>query len=475
MILNRMKKTLSILVLALAIPFLANAELQSLATIKEGDLNIGLYQLRQQYQLRISNLRSKSMPTATKVFVLDTPTRLVVDIPGVVASKNTKQNIKSMELQSLRMGKHDDKIRIVLDIKRGYKIAHEYRVDSKTGDIVVNMGFAKSATTPIAKKSPAVAKPKPTTTTTKAPKAKVTTTITTVSTTVTTKPAEKAEKNIKTKVEKKLASAKIKAPVVTEPIKELKLTESEEEAFSRLKSELSKRSNDTGTKIITSPVAKTISSAKIPVQEVASAAGTALRKNKFGASKITVPNTKASVTNQVVKKSVSKPFKIEDNPSVATVRESLNLPEKKSIAPVIMMKGQKPTEEASSAKIEKKVDATELEKKSPLAKKSLLKSIAYKNSRSTGKGSIELDVEGETKFGLDQSDSNPNLFVLQLSNSELSNQDLSFPHFAPDNFKGFEVVIPRKTEKGLSLHIYSSKGVTPKAYKRGQTLVIEAQ
>ena len=68
---------------------IAEAQLKSLANLKEGPLNIGLYQLRKQYQLRVSNSKDESLPQGTKVFLVDNPKRLVVDIPGFAASSPT--------------------------------------------------------------------------------------------------------------------------------------------------------------------------------------------------------------------------------------------------------------------------------------------------------------------------------------------------------------------------------------------------
>ena len=477
MILNYFKKTLFVFVLTLYIPIVANADLQSLATIKEGDFSISLYQLRQQYQLRVSNLSSKTMPADSKAFVIDNPTRLVVDIPGVVSSRNTEQPIKSQEIAKLRMGKHSDKIRIVLDVNKGFKIAHEDRVDAKTGDLVVNMGFTKTATSNSSTKNtvttPTTTKTRAITSTAKILETKPESTKTNI--TVSTLPIKTIPKSIESKIKKQLDQEKVQVPVITEPVKELKLTESEEEAFSRLKSELSKRSDNPKNQVMKNlpakPLNESVSPIKVPAKGVATgtaAAAGAIIKNNFGASKITIPNKEAKAEAKPVdKKTTAQPFKIEDNSSVEEVRESLNLPEKKPIAPVIVMKGEKSPE--------KEADPTNQEKQATVDKKILLDTISYKTSPNTGKASIELGLQGDPKFNLTSSASNPNLFILQLPNGELSNQDLSFPHFAPDNFKDFEVVIPRKTEKGLSLHIYSSKGVTPKALKSGEKLIIEAK
>jgi|GEM_PF-6867024 len=66
--------------------------------------------------VRVATKDGSSFPEEPKVFSIENPARLVIDIPGVIADSARSLGLNSKVASSIRLGQHPDKTRLVLDL-----------------------------------------------------------------------------------------------------------------------------------------------------------------------------------------------------------------------------------------------------------------------------------------------------------------------------------------------------------------------
>ena len=86
-----------------------------------------------------------------------------------------------------------------------------------------------------------------------------------------------------------------------------------------------------------------------------------------------------------------------------------------------------------------------------------LVSGVYYRTTTNGEEALFIDVTGLEKYTLKPQ--GENIFELKFPNSKLANSNLSYPQFPPENYRGFEVVIPRQNEKSVAFKIYTEENV----------------
>jgi hypothetical protein len=135
-------KKLTVLIFCILTASVSQAQVSPMAKMTLGELKVSLFNLRSQYQIRVSPSYTDSpAPTEAEVFWIKNPSRLVIDIPGYHHSTARNVQINSSEISSMRSGVHKDKIRIVLDIKDGREPGFEQRFDQSTRGLVINTSF----------------------------------------------------------------------------------------------------------------------------------------------------------------------------------------------------------------------------------------------------------------------------------------------------------------------------------------------
>ncbi len=135
-------KKLTILIFCILTASVSQAQVNPMAKMTLGELKVSLFNLRSQYQVRVSPAYTDSpVPREAEVFWIKNPSRLVIDIPGYHHATARNVQVNSTEISSMRSGVHKDKIRIVLDIKDGREPGYEQRFDQSGRGLVVNTSF----------------------------------------------------------------------------------------------------------------------------------------------------------------------------------------------------------------------------------------------------------------------------------------------------------------------------------------------
>ena len=119
------------------IPIFSSAE--ELISFEEGQVTGSLTKLPDnRYLLSISN-KTVGEP---ELFDLQNPMRIVVDLPGKDANKNRDFSTDDPFIGSLRIGVHDDKTRLVLDLTAQKLLPYEWQKDGNTLLVTIAAGSA---------------------------------------------------------------------------------------------------------------------------------------------------------------------------------------------------------------------------------------------------------------------------------------------------------------------------------------------
>lgn len=81
-------------------------------------LRFSLERDAQDFSISIESPPGFNASTEPQVFALQNPDRLVLDLPGIRVDNQSTLNFKTQWTESIRVGKHEDKSRIVLDLKK---------------------------------------------------------------------------------------------------------------------------------------------------------------------------------------------------------------------------------------------------------------------------------------------------------------------------------------------------------------------
>lgn len=87
---------------------------------------------------------------------------------------------------------------------------------------------------------------------------------------------------------------------------------------------------------------------------------------------------------------------------------------------------------------------------------------------SNGKPAIRIDVSNLKNYRV--LPKNKNVFELIIDNSKLEDSQLSYPLFPPDDFEGFEVVVPSLSAESVIIKIYLEEGKEPQAFRTSKDL-----
>jgi hypothetical protein len=92
-------------------------------------------------------LSLRSADTATKlptpnVMLIDNPTRLVIDVPGVSSKSAENVSVKDALVSGLRIGVHPDKTRIVVDIQGHYTPQYQINALPDGAEVVFSFGVS---------------------------------------------------------------------------------------------------------------------------------------------------------------------------------------------------------------------------------------------------------------------------------------------------------------------------------------------
>ncbi len=75
-------------------------------------------------------------------FVLDSPLRMVLDLPGLASEAPTKTQVDGTVVSSIRVGQHADKVRVVVDAAEGTESFGETAITTTTTGIALGLGGA---------------------------------------------------------------------------------------------------------------------------------------------------------------------------------------------------------------------------------------------------------------------------------------------------------------------------------------------
>jgi len=135
-------KKLTLLLGFLLVASVSQAQVSPVAKMTLGELKVGLFKLRSEYQIRIAPRYTDSKgPTEVEVFWIKNPSRLVIDIPGFHYKTAKAVEVDTTEIARIRSGVHKDKVRLVVDIKSGREPGFEQRVDGDGEGVIVNASF----------------------------------------------------------------------------------------------------------------------------------------------------------------------------------------------------------------------------------------------------------------------------------------------------------------------------------------------
>ncbi len=112
---------------------LADFDTGRLQMLLEGNANAG-------YSLSIKpkgGLESLETDLTARVFAISSPSRLVVDIPGIPGDKDSRAELTDERLQRARVGVHRDKTRFVIDIRDNRKPDYNVRSDEEAEALIV--------------------------------------------------------------------------------------------------------------------------------------------------------------------------------------------------------------------------------------------------------------------------------------------------------------------------------------------------
>lgn len=367
-----------------------------LGQITSGPLKIALSRIdKGKYQLNIK-FPGVGADVEPQVFVVENPTRLVIDIPGKFGKSAQSLNLKDSELSSLRLGLHPDKTRIVVDIKKassaefstkleGEEVLVRFSLAVSTDDLFDDITEPDRSPTPLPTilKKPEVSKDKDDEDETISKEE--------ISETELVKESEFSKQAIKKKLAE-LERVKEKAekqvlPVSTPtPISAPKIL-----------------ATPTPVAAIKEEPAAILSPSPVPTLEVAPATKTIVSTGNTGPGETglteTGPNTKTE----------------------PAVTEPANTGPAKSVT-------------AASAAV---------------------KSIYYQTLKNTRVPAVAMDVTGLNSYTLNKIKSD--LYELVIENATLQGKHLTLPQFPPDSFQGFEVIIAKQEVGRVVVKIYTDE------------------
>jgi len=126
---------------------LANIDAAGLAiSLQSGSSQAGSSQSgTPEYRLLIKpkgGIESLDKDLTANVFAVENPSRLVIDIPGFVASGPQTKAIANAVFSSIRLGVHQDKTRLVIDINDNQVPEYTVSSDADIGALVVGFSFS---------------------------------------------------------------------------------------------------------------------------------------------------------------------------------------------------------------------------------------------------------------------------------------------------------------------------------------------
>jgi signal transduction histidine kinase/ActR/RegA family two-component response regulator len=127
------------IVCLLGLCFIQSSAAKTLTSISASGISVELTEDQPNYQLTVKSPADDSGLDASKaeIFTLESPSRLIVDIP---VKKNLKPLSKKLEhniFSAVRVGSHPGKIRIVVDIKNTEKVTHSVNPEAKKGTLQI--------------------------------------------------------------------------------------------------------------------------------------------------------------------------------------------------------------------------------------------------------------------------------------------------------------------------------------------------
>lgn len=104
----------------------SRAEEKALLNYKDGKLSVTLLPTKPEPSLLLK-VESPALSSA-EIFGIENPWRIVIDIPGVSTSKNSSSLLSTTLLKAVRIGRHENKMRIVLDVAGSGLPEHRWTV-----------------------------------------------------------------------------------------------------------------------------------------------------------------------------------------------------------------------------------------------------------------------------------------------------------------------------------------------------------
>lgn len=133
--------------------FCGHSDAEQLAQLKVSGLEIRLNTIERGYELLIKpvgGIDSLSQDLTANVFAIESPTRLVVDIPDFSSNTARTINLTDNFFRALRLGVHSDKVRLVLDVIGDS--APEYSISSDTAREAIVVLFNPRLSAPFQEK-----------------------------------------------------------------------------------------------------------------------------------------------------------------------------------------------------------------------------------------------------------------------------------------------------------------------------------
>ena len=121
---------------------------ENLANFNTSNLNIKLISNNNEFKFLIKPIKDLGTTELTaNTFVLKSPNRLVIDIPEVTTSQQNFISLKNKHLSAIRVGKHNNKIRAVVDIKSNKSPEYDIYADQELQSLVVKFNFEEPKST----------------------------------------------------------------------------------------------------------------------------------------------------------------------------------------------------------------------------------------------------------------------------------------------------------------------------------------
>ncbi len=341
-------------------------------------------------------------PGNTKVFALENPARLVIDLPKVSIKGDKERAVDHSAVHALRIGVHPDKTRIVIDLSGEKKPS--FSVNAGKGKVSVAFEVSGYTTTNLASKTEKKAEAK--------------------DTKVTSEPA--AAEEVASKKEEK------PAPVVDDDFDDSQMEPAFEEKPATKTEEKSEKAAPKAPVILAKGAA---TAAKSENKEDPAAREEALLKADH--ARVSEKSKAGSKTEELEtiepeeQKAVSKE---EELASDLTAGETEDAASGTKVA-----KGEAPTNPASTGggKAAGSIEVT---------------GIYYKSINAGKDAAVVISSDALKDYSL--TSPNSGLYELLISKAHLSGPYLGLPQFPPDTFEGLEMVTAEQSGENVIIRIY---------------------